>query len=479
MKILNFMIKSRRNFLESLILTFFSLEFTLIFFVFFLAYWALASNFKFQNGLILIANYAFICSFSPVFALVLAFHTFFVSYFGLYIVYKKRLDALLFGLFFTLAYLCFFKYFDVLQSDFKELLLFFKFDLLARNLEVVFPIGISFYTFTSITYLVAVYQKRHKPAPFLTLACYLSFFATLLAGRICRSEFMLPQFKRERKFGDGDKIFALILLGVVKKALIANYLQGYVDGVFSDASSFNSVQILTAIFSYGVWIYCDFSGYVNIVTALALALGFTLPPNFDMPYASLNLREFWRRWHISLSFFIRDYVYIPLGGSRCGFFRTQLNLVIAFALSGVWHGVGWGFLVWGLLHGLGIVWLNLMSKIGVSISRYLPFLSRFFTYIFVSVAWVYFARPEISDANEILLAACANFKGVSLQDWFALGLFWIAFFAYPYFDDLEFGVKCALNSVPTVITPALLAAIFCAIFAVMPDGVPSFIYSSF
>ena len=121
MKILNFMIKSRRNFLESLILTFFSLEFTLIFFIFFLAYWALASNFKFQNGLILIANYAFICSFSPVFALVLAFHTFFVSYFGLYIVYKKRLDALLFGLFFTLAYLCFFKYFDVLQSNFKEL----------------------------------------------------------------------------------------------------------------------------------------------------------------------------------------------------------------------------------------------------------------------------------------------------------------------------------------------------------------------
>ncbi|MDL0089198.1 MBOAT family O-acyltransferase [Campylobacter gastrosuis] len=460
-------------------MTFFSVEFLLIFLAFFAIYWAFSKHYKAQNTLILIFNYALIFSFSPYFMLVIFLHTFFVSYFGLFIAYKGSKNAIFSGVFFSILYLCFFKYYDVIHADFRAVLLFFKFDFIANNLDIALPIGISFYTFSSVTYLVSIYKKEQAPSDFLSLACYLSFFATLIAGPIAKSTFMLPQFNTKREFKNGDLIVVLLLFGVVKKVLIANYLSGFVTEIFNDPKSFNPLEILTAIYCYGVWLYCDFSGYVDIVSALALSIGFALPLNFNMPYVALNLRDFWRRWHISLSNFIRDYIYIPLGGNKVTFFHTQVNILIAFSLSGIWHGVGLNFVIWGLLHGFGIVFLNLMALFKINFSKHLPLVSMLLTYTFVSFSWVYFAKSDLNEANLIIKSLFYNENFINLSQIVTLFALFLLFVIYPFFKDLKEILVQFLKATPLLLKPLLLSIIFTFIFAVCKDGIPDFIYASF
>lgn len=460
-------------------MTFFSVEFLLIFLAFFAIYWAFAKHYKVQNTLILVFNYALIFSFSPYFMLVVFLHTFFVSYFGLFIAYKGSKNAIFSGIFFSILYLCFFKYYDIIHADFRAILLFFKFDFLAKNLDIALPIGISFYTFSSVTYLVSIYKKEQSPSDFLSLACYLSFFATLIAGPIAKSTFMLPQFNAKREFKNGDLIIVLVLFGIVKKVLIANYLSDFVTEIFNDPKSFNPVEILTAIYCYGIWLYCDFSGYVDIVTALALSIGFTLPLNFNMPHVALNLRDFWRRWHISLSNFIRDYIYIPLGGNKVTFFHTQVNILIAFGLSGIWHGVGLNFVIWGILHGFGIVFLNLMALFKINFSKHLPLTSMLLTYTFVSFSWVYFAKSDFNEANLIIKSLFYNENFIYLYQIVTLFCLFLIFVVYPFLKDLKEILVQFLQAMPLFLKPIILSIVFTLIFAVCKDGIPDFIYASF
>ena len=202
----------------------------------------------------------------------------------------------------------------------------------------------------------------------MSLACFLAFFPSVVMGPIGRAsaakriEPVLPQFDAPKRFGNADEIYVLVIFSLVKLLIVSSYLGSYVSnlfsGVYGDAPESSAVQILIAVLLYGAVLYTNFSGFIDMARALALAMGFNLPQNFNMPYVARSLGEFWERWHISLSTFIRDYIYIPLGGSRRGFARTCLNLIIAFALSGIWHGVGLNFLIWGLLHGVGIVFLK-------------------------------------------------------------------------------------------------------------------------
>lgn len=458
---------------------FFSAEFAIIFLCFFCIYWLIKNSFRLQNYLILFFNYFLIYTFSPYFTFVVLFQTCFVSYFGLFIHYKKSINALFSALFFTLTYLCFFKYYDFIYADFKNILEILNFEILAKNLDIVFPIGISFYTFASITYLVSIQKKELKPANFITLACYLSFFATLLAGPIARASFLLPQFEKKRVFKNADIIYVLLFFGIIKKILIANYLHGYVGGVFSDPNEHNMLKVITAVYLYGVWLYCDFSGYIDIVTALALAIGFTLPINFNMPYASLNLKEFWAKWHISLSTFIKDYIYIPLGGNKKGYFFTQINVIIAFALSGIWHGVGLNFLIWGLMHGVGINILNTMQKFRINISSKMPHLSMFITYSFVSIAWVYFDRDEISEANNVILSMFNTTHPITNHDIMLIFALIILFFIYPKTKNIKEILINFLAVTPAIFKPIVFSFILAFVFAIMPDGIPDFIYSSF
>lgn len=460
-------------------MTFFSLEFVLIFILFFALYWSFANQIKIQNFMILAFNYGLIFSFSPYFALIIFIYTILIYCFCEFFETKRARYIFFCSIVFAILHLCFFKYFDVIHDDFRAILLFFKLEFLAQNLDIAFPIGISFYTFSSITYLVGVYKKEHKSADFITLASYLSFFATLIAGPICKSSFMLPQFENKREFKDGDLIIVLIFLGVLKKVLIANYLNGYVNGVFVEPDKFSSLENLIAVYGYGIWLYCDFSGYVDLVTALALAIGFKLPLNFNAPYAALNLKDFWRRWHISLSNFIRDYIYIPLGGNKNGFVLTQINLLIAFGLSGIWHGVGVNFLIWGLLHGFGVLVLNLLLKFDLNLSQKFPLLSMFITFNFVCFTWIFFANSDFNDAILLLKSLFSSSVDFNLSQIFILFAMLLMFFIYPKILGLKELLVRLFSAVPLALKPVVIAFVFILIFANMPDGIPAFIYASF
>ncbi|NDJ26887.1 MBOAT family protein [Campylobacter sp. MIT 12-8780] len=457
-------------------MTYFSLEFALMFCAFFVLYWCFKESFRAQNIFILAFSYIVYILMNPYFALVLFVYTFFIHYFALLIFVRQKRYIFAACISFAVLNLCFFKYFTSIKDSFDQFLAFFGFEYL--NSDLIFPVGISFYTFASITYLVSVY-KEHKIETFLNLATYLSFFPTLLAGPIMRSEFFFKQIHQRREFSNGDLIIFLLVLGIIKKVLIANYLGIYSKEILANPSTHNFLELLCAIYAFSVQIYCDFSGYVNLVTAFALMLGFNLPKNFDMPYLSKNLKEFWSRWHISLSTFIRDYIYIPLGGSKKGRMRTYVNLLIAFALSGIWHNNTINFLFWGLLHGLGVVFLHLPFIQKINLQK-IPYLGSFLTFHFVAFAWIFFYYPSFDKAFEYLKACVDNFFfELEYKDIYIFASFVALFIIYPLFVNFQKHCVRILHITPLFLKPILLALILLVVFAFMPSGIPQFIYESF
>lgn len=276
-----------------------------------------------------------------------------------------------------------------------------------QPLDVILPVGISFYTFQSISYVVDVYKKRISPSRnWLDYLFFLSFFPALVAGPIVRADYFLPQLEKNRR-ATTEEIWGglwLIIVGVIKKALIADYISQYNDLIFDEPTIYTGVQALMGVLGYTMQIYCDFSGYSDMAIGLALMMGFKLGINFDSPYQSCNLTEFWRRWHISLSSWLRDYVYIPLGGNRKGVVRTYLNNFLTMLIGGLWHGAAWKFVFWGAMHGVGLI-IHKASKPWLS---RIPdnFLTKFIfwaiTFIYVSLLWVFFRAASFSDSLLII-----------------------------------------------------------------------------
>lgn len=457
-------------------MTYFSLEFSVMMIAFFVIYWAFKEKLFTQNLLVLFFSYLVYTLMNPYFALVLFVYTFFIHYFALVIFIRRKRHIFATCIAFVVLNLCFFKYFASLKDSFDALLELLGFGYL--NADLVLPVGMSFYTFASITYLVSVYKEK-KLETFLNLATYLSFFPTLLLGPIMRSDFFFAQIHQKREFKNANLIIVLLLFGIVKKVLIANYLELYSKPILSDPASYNFVELLCAIYAFSVQIYCDFSGYVNLVTAFALMLGFTLPPNFNMPYLAKNLQDFWRRWHISLTSFIKDYVYIPLGGNQKGRARTYANILIAFVLSGIWHGNTINFLIWGLLHGFGVIFLHLPFVRKINLSK-VPFLSMFLTFHFVAFAWIFFYYKSFGEAL-VYFKACADnfFEPISYENIYVLAAFIVLFITYKLFVNFQNYCVSILNITPLALKPFLLALILLVVFAFMPSGIPQFIYESF
>lgn len=232
--------------------------------------------------------------------------------------------------------------------------------------EVILPPGISFYTFQTMAYTIDVYRRRTRAErSILTFATYVAFFPQLIAGPIERPGKLIPQLHREPRFSWANIYYGLrlFILGCFKKLVIADNLAGISDTAFADPSSQTSLGLVIAAYCFAIQIYCDFSGYTDMARGVAKMMGINLSLNFNLPYWSRSLNEFWRRWHITLSFWLRDYVYIPLGGSRHGLFRHCRNLLITFSLSGLWHGASWTFVLWGVLHGSWIIGELLLSRI--------------------------------------------------------------------------------------------------------------------
>ncbi|MGQ8337594.1 MBOAT family O-acyltransferase [Sunxiuqinia sp. A32] len=267
--------------------------------------------------------------------------------------------------------------------------------------SILLPIGISFYTFQAISYVVDVYNNKTESVKnVLDFSFYLSFFPQLVAGPIVRASSFIPQLYQKYQLSREEFSHAVFLIskGLFKKMVIADFLAtNFIDRIFEAPLAYSGIENLFAVYTYSIQIYCDFSGYTDIAIGLALILGFKIPVNFNSPYKSTSLTDFWHRWHISLSLWLKDYLYIPLGGNRKGAIRTYTNLLITMLLGGLWHGANIRFIIWGLIHGLGLVIEKASRKIfniGNHLSRWKEILAVFFTFQLVSIAWVFFRAKD-------------------------------------------------------------------------------------
>jgi len=270
--------------------------------------------------------------------------------------------------------------------------------------DIFLPIGISFYTFQSISYVVDVYRTRLEPTDnFLDYLFFLSFFPQLVAGPIVKANLFLPQLKKPIVLNK-ELIWLglwMVIIGLFKKAVIADYISQYNDFVFLTPHTFSGFENLMAILGYTLQIYCDFSGYSDMAIGLGLIMGFDLGINFDFPYKSLNITDFWRRWHISLSSWLRDYLYIPLGGNRHGTFKMYRNLFLTMFLGGLWHGANWKFVIWGAAHGLALALHKALKPKLDRLPKVKPikFLSWFITFVFVMTLWIFFRAGDIPETS--------------------------------------------------------------------------------
>ena len=261
---------------------------------------------------------------------------------------------------------------------------------------IALPVGISFIVFQAISYAVDVYRRQIEPASTIDFGLYLSFFPHLVAGPIVRAKEFIPQLARPRdpaKVAVGAGVF-LIVIGLVKKVAIADFLaREIVDPVFGVPQAYSAPDVLLASYAYAVQIFCDFSGYTDIAIGLALLMGFVFPQNFDRPYRARTFREFWRRWHMTLSRFLRDFLYIPLGGNRGGKLKTARNLMLTMVLGGLWHGAAWGFVLWGFIHGAALVIENVFRER----MRWSPpgWLKWAIVFHIVVLAWIPFRAPDL------------------------------------------------------------------------------------
>ncbi len=289
---------------------------------------------------------------------------------------------------------------------------------------IILPVGISFYTFQTISYTVDIYRGKIKPVNnIIDFGFYVSFFPQLVAGPIVRAAEFVPQLYQKFKLTKREFSHALFLImtGLMKKMLISDYISiNYVDRVFEAPLSYTGFENAMAVYGYSLQIYCDFSGYTDIAIGVALLMGFRLPVNFNSPYKAVNVTDFWRRWHISLSSWLRDYLYIPLGGNKKGKLRRHINIMITMLLGGLWHGAHLRFIIWGGIHGAALVihklWISLMKKLkprynpiyeGSGLSR---FVSVFLTFHVVTAAWIFFRAQNMRKAQQMINQIIYHFQ---------------------------------------------------------------------
>jgi len=302
------------------------------------------------------------------------------------------------GIFFNLALLGYFKYSDFFIMNFNTMT---GSDI--GLLYLALPLAISFYTFQQIAYLVDSYRGETKEYDFLTYALFVTFFPQLIAGPIVHHSEMMPQFtKKENKIFNHFNIalgLFIFSMGLFKKVVIADTFAMWATKGFDVAPTLNMIEAWITSLSYTFQLYFDFSGYTDMAIGAALLFNIKLPNNFFSPYKATNIQDFWRRWHITLSRFLKDYIYIPLGGNRKGEIRTYTNLFTTFVLGGIWHGAGWTFVLWGILHGLALVLHRAWQKLGFKMYSVFAW---FITFNFINIAWVFFRATNFESAIKVL-----------------------------------------------------------------------------
>lgn len=382
----------------------------------------------------------------------------------------------------NLLILGFFKYYGFFVEQAGELLMRFGWERDLPLLQIVLPVGISFFTFQGISYVVDVHRGKTPPAKsLLDVMLLMSFFPHLVAGPIVRASDLLPQFERTPRLTRVMATHGLLLIvwGLFKKTVIASELSvNLVDPVFFDPTAYGAVDIAAAVYGYAVQIYCDFSAYSDMAIGLAALLGYSFPRNFDQPYRAASMQQFWRRWHISLSSWLRDYLYVPLGGGRKGLFASCVNVFITMVLGGLWHGAAWTFLAWGALHG-GVQVVERLGRAAFGDRRVLPtVVGVLVTFHIVCLGWILF-RAESFDLALQMLEGLGRIGPVVMLTPLLLTLI-VGGLAMHWLPPRAVeGMAERLKAAPSLTLGLLIGAAILLVEAVRPEGVAPFIYFQF
>jgi len=423
---------------------------------FLLLYWLLRDNLRARNILIVIASYLFYGWWDYRFLALLAFSSVLDYFVGLGIARqtdpRRRKVWLTCSVVANLTILGFFKYFDFFILSFAAVMKELNIHLSPHTLGIILPVGISFYTFQAMSYTIDVYRKEIPPTrDLINFLAFVSFFPQLVAGPIERASHLLPQFDRTLSITRPmlEEGIWLILWGMFKKVFIADNLDPLVSMVYG-SGSYSAAAVALATIAFAFQIYCDFSGYSDIARGTARVLGFDIMLNFNLPYAAASIREFWRRWHISLSTWLRDYLYISLGGSREGKARTYANLWITMVLGGLWHGAAWNFVLWGMWHAVGLM---LNRAFGDRIRR--SFFSWFATICFVLYSWLLFRAHSMEE----IIAMTRALTNFSAPAWVTSYILNLAVFTLPLIMVELWQFKSRNLLVPLTVRPWLRAAL--------------------
>ena len=377
-----------------------------------------------------------------------------------------------------------FKYFDFFATSAARLLTTIGLPTSEPTLALILPVGISFYTFQTLSYTIDVYRRKVAPVDSpLDFALFVAFFPQLVAGPIVRAAEFLPQLREPRRLGRVDvrMCLTLFLFGFVKKACIADHVSQVVDVVFALPGDFDSLTIHLAVLLYAVQIYCDFSGYTDMAIGCAGLLGYRLPRNFDFPYLSKNITVFWSRWHISLSTWLRDYLYIPLGGNRGGKWFTYRNLLLTMLLGGLWHGAGWNFVLWGGLHGLALVvhreWRERVDQ-NSPVVKIVGWFAPVLCFWWVCSLWVFFRARTFAKAMTISKSWWLfDSPGVGFYPaswWLLLGILFVC-----HIIMRRGHPQLWVRSIPDWLFASLYGAALATAFAFAARDVEPFIYFQF
>jgi D-alanyl-lipoteichoic acid acyltransferase DltB (MBOAT superfamily) len=459
-----------------------SFEFAFFFPVVLALSWALMPHPRAWKPFVLAASYLFYAAASPRYCLLLAGLTL-ANQLGAVLVHRapdertaKRIVAAMVAV--DLGVLGVFKYYGFFVDEFGRLLDSIGLGMPLPLLTLALPIGLSFITFQAISYVVDVKRGLLPPASTLDFGLYLSFFPHVVAGPIVRAREFIPQLAKPRNPSDvavGAAV-VLIALGLVKKVAIADYLaREVVDPVFGVPEAYAAPDVALAAYAYAAQIYCDFSGYTDIAIGVALLMGFVFPQNFDSPYRATSFRDFWRRWHMTLSRFLRDFLYIPLGGNRGGKWKTARNLMITMTLGGLWHGAAWGFVLWGALHGVCLVVERMLSG-RVKAPAWLRWAIVFHVVVF---GWILF-RAESLDLVGTFLSQLTEPGEATLWAPVTVGAI-VAVIGFQLLppDPLE-RLRLRVAALPSYALGFGLAAVVALVGATVPsEGVPPFIYFQF
>lgn len=392
-----------------------SLEFFIFLPIVFALYWLIGNTrIKQQNLLIAIASYVFYGWWDWRFLFLILFSSLVDYTIGLKLNSQdqpsKRKALLWVSICVNLGFLGFFKYYNFFVDSLVDSFTFFGGELSMNTLNIILPVGISFYTFQTLSYTIDVYNRKLEPTKdFMAFMAFVSFFPQLVAGPIERATNLLPQFHKKREFVYANAVDGLrqVLWGLFKKVVIADNCATYANLIFNNQEDYSGSTLLLGAFFFAFQIYGDFSGYSDIAIGISRLFGFNLKRNFAFPYFSRDIAEFWRRWHISLSTWFRDYLYIPLGGSRGGTKMKVRNTFIIFIVSGFWHGANWTFVVWGALNAIYFLPLLLLNKNRVNTNlvaegKYLPTLKEIMqmstTFFITLVAWIFFRADNVTNA---------------------------------------------------------------------------------